>query len=319
MTVHEGVTILRDEAVLTDDAKGMKVVDVIIVNFNSREHLSQCVQSVLASTAPVKVFVVDNNSSDRSVSLLKDAVGVDPRLHIIEKGENLGFARANNLALPMTSAGYLLCLNPDCIIETDTIERMAAVMESTPDAGIAGCMIRNPDGSEQPGSRRYIPTPLRSMIRVLKLSRLFRRYPRFGILNLAGQPIPDRPVPTEAISGAFMFVRRSAMDQVGPMDERYFLHCEDLDWCVRFRSAGWKVLFVPDVEIVHAKGVCSADRPIRVEWHKHRGMIRFYRKHFRRHYPVGLLYLVITAVWIRFSLLTAILYLKKIARSLKLK
>jgi hypothetical protein len=113
-----------------------------------------------------------------------------------------------------------------------------------------------------------------------------------------------------------MFVRRSAAEQVGPMDDGFFVHCEDLDWCLRFGVAGWKVLFVPDIEVIHAKGACSAQRPIRVEWHKHKGMIRFYRKHFRRRYPSGLMYLVAVAVWVRFVLSAAMIFLKRTIRKI---
>ena len=290
------------------------MISVVIVNFNSKDYLAKCAQSVLASTVPVEVFVIDNCSEDKSLSLLKNAIGNELRLHIIENEQNRGFARASNQALPVTKGEYIMFLNPDCLIRPDTLECMLAVMEAHSDAGIAGCLIRNPDGSEQAGSRRYIPTPFRSMIRVLKLSKLFHNYPKFGILNLAGQPLPDHPVHMEAISGAFMFVRRKAMEQVGPMDDRYFMHCEDLDWCMRFRMTGWKILFVPGVEIVHNKGVCSADRPIRVELHKHKGMILFYRKFFRRQYPVGLMYLVTAMVWTRFTILATLLSLKRLVK-----
>jgi GT2 family glycosyltransferase len=290
------------------------LISVIIVNFNSKNYLTKCVQSVFASTVTAEVFVVDNNSEDDSLSILKSAMGCTPRLHIIEHEENLGFARANNDVLPSTQSDYILFLNPDCVIKPNTIETMMKVMDSNPDAGMAGCLIRNPDGTEQAGSRRYIPTPWRSMIRVLKLAKFFRKHPRFAIINLAGQPMPDRPVPMEAISGAFMFVRRKAMEHVGPMDDGYFLHCEDLDWCMRFRKAGWKILFVPHVEITHTKGVCSIDRQIRVEWHKHRGMVRFYRKFFRHQYPLGLMYLVTAAVWTRFALLTTLFSLERLTK-----
>jgi hypothetical protein len=212
----------------------------------------------------------------------------------------------------LTQGDYILFLNPDCVITPNTIEAMMKVMDSNPEAGMAGCLIRNPDGSEQAGSRRYIPTPWRSMIRVLKLAKFFRNHPRFAIINLAGQPMPDRPVPMEAISGAFMFVRRKAIEQIGPMDEGYFLHCEDLDWCMRFRKVGWKILFVPQVEIIHKKGVCCIDRPIRVEWYKHKGMIRFYRKFFKHQYPAALMFLVIASVWTRFALLTMLFSLKRL-------
>jgi hypothetical protein len=290
------------------------LIDVVIVNFNSKGFLKKCVQSVLASTVPVEVFVVDNGSEDKSLSILKDTMGCEPRLHLIENKENMGFAKANNAALPMTKGEYILFLNPDCVITPNTIEAMMEVMDSHPDAGMAGCLIRNPDGSEQAGSRRFIPTPWRSMLRVLKLSKFFRNHPRFGIINLAGQPMPDRPVPMEAISGAFMFVRRKAIEQVGPMDEEYFLHCEDLDWCMRFCKYGWKILFVPHVEITHTKGVCCINRQMQVEWHKHKGMIRFYRKFFKRQYPAALMYVVIVSVWTRFALLASLFFLKRLTK-----
>jgi GT2 family glycosyltransferase len=294
---------------------GKKLISVIIVNFNSKDYLVKCVNSVLTSTIPVEVFVVDNGSEDRSLSLLKEAIHNEPRVQIIENKVNEGFAHANNQTLPLIKGEYVLFLNPDCIIKPDTLQNIMAVMDSRPEAGIAGCLIRNPDGSEQAGSRRYIPTPLRSLIRVLKLSKLFHKHPGFAILNLAEQPLPDHPVPIEAISGAFMFIRRKAMEEVGPMDDKYFLHCEDLDWCMRFSIAGWKIMFVPGVEIIHAKGMCGSDRQVQVEWYKHKGMVRFYHKFFRRQYPDGLMYLVFVAVWTRFALLTIFLSLKKLFKS----
>lgn len=290
------------------------MISVIIVNFNSKDYLVKCVKSILNSTVLVEVFVVDNASQDESLSSLKKTLPGEPRLHVIENKNNVGFARANNQAMPLAKGDYFLFINPDCVIKPDTLENMAAVMDSNPEAGIAGCLIRNTDGSEQAGSRRLIPTPLRSLLRFFRLSRLFRNKPEMGEMNLSGQPLPAEPVPIEAISGAFMFVRRPAIDQVGFMDENYFLHCEDLDWCLRFTNAGWKILFVPGVEIIHAKGVCGSDRQVWVEWNKHKGMVRFYRKFFRKQYPDGLMYLVIMGVWVRFAFMAVFLSLKKLAK-----
>jgi GT2 family glycosyltransferase len=293
---------------------GKNLISVIIVNFNSKNYLVKCVNSVLNSTIPVEIFVVDNSSEDKSLSLLKETIPNEPRLQIIENEINTGFASACNQALPLAKGNYILFLNPDCVIKPDTLKNMVDVMDSYPEAGMTGCLVRNPDGSEQAGSRRYIPTPWRSLIRVLKLSRLFSKNPELGALNLSGQPLPDHPVPLEAISGAFMFVRQKAMKEVGPMDGEYFLHCEDLDWFMRFSIAGWKILFAPGIEIMHAKGVCSIDRQVWVELHKHKGMVRFYRKFFRQRYPDGLMYLVVIAVWSRFVLLATYLSLKRLVK-----
>jgi GT2 family glycosyltransferase len=277
-------------------------VCVIIVNYNAGVMLTECVRSVLRSTVPVQVVVSDNGSRDNSVAFLRAALDADPALTIVENGVNLGFAKGNNIVLPLCRCEYVLFLNPDCIIQPDTLEHMIAVMDRYPEAGMAGCLVLNPDGSEQVGCRRYVPTPWRSLVRVLRLNRVIKNHPRFQSISMRGLPLPSEPTPVEALSGAFMFVRRRAMEEVGPMDASYFLHCEDLDWCMRFRRAGWKILFVPYVSIMHWKGFSSRIHPVRVEFHKHRGMVRFYRKFFRHQYPGILMYLVIIAVWIRFLL-----------------
>lgn len=286
----------------------MNSVAVIIVNYNCGELLTDCVRSVLGSSVPVKVFVSDNGSIDGSIEYLRKQVE-DERLQIVLNDENLGFAKASNVVLPSIDSDFLLCLNPDAVIEPDTIERMLKEMQDRPGVGMGGCLILNRDGTEQCGCRRRVPTPVRTLIRVLHLDGPFPFLREKGML-LHKEPLPLEPEEQEAISGAFMLVRLEALEDVGPMDEDYFLHCEDLDWCMRFRQKGWKILFVPNVSIVHAKGSCSHSRPIRVEWHKHKGMVRFYRKFFRQQYPGWLMWCVICAVWLRFVALSMVLTIK---------
>lgn len=277
-------------------------VSVIIVNFNGGLLLTDCVRSALNSSLDVEVIVSDNRSTDDSVFELRRQFSQESRLKIIENPDNLGFAKANNIALREAQGDFILFLNPDCIIQPETIGQMLAVMDRHPHAGMAGCLIRNPDGSEQAGCRRSIPTPWRTFIRLTRLHRFAKYHPRFESYVQTGQPMPEKPLSVEAISGAFMLVRRTAINAVGPMDEGYFMHCEDLDWCMRFRQAGLKVLFVPSVEILHVGGVCSASRPVSVEYYKHIGMVRFYRKFFRHQYPTILMWLVLIAIGIRFVL-----------------
>jgi GT2 family glycosyltransferase len=290
-------------------------VTVICVNFNGGVLLAECVRSVLTSSAPVQVLVADNGSSDGSVSALRAALAADARVTIVEYGRNLGFAKANNAVLPLATGEFLLFLNPDCRIGPETVAWMLAVMESNPGAGMAGCLIRDPDGSEQRGCRRRVPRPWPAFGRAFALDRLFRGFAGYASLDMTGEPLPAQPVEVEAISGAFMFVRLSALQKVGLLDEGYFLHCEDLDWCWRFRQAGYPVLFVPSVAITHLKGASSGARPIRVEWHKHRGMLRFYRKFFLKSYPWPLALLVAVGVWLRFIAVAARLTLRRSARS----
>jgi len=278
------------------------MITAIIVSYNSGSVLTACVASLLTSSCPVKVIVSDNGSTDDSLGRLQAFFGDDERVSIIRNGSNLGFSAGCNKGLAFAAGKYVLFINPDCSVQANTIAQMYEVMEAHPHAGMAGCLVQNPDGSEQVGCRRYVPTPWRTLVRILLLNRVFSDNPRFQTFDMTNEPLPDRTIEVEAISGAFMLVRRSALEKVGPLDDGYFLHCEDLDWCMRFRQADFGILFVPNVEIAHIKGGSSASRPIFVEWHKHRGMVRFYNRFFRHQYPGGLMILVIAAVWARFAL-----------------
>lgn len=277
-------------------------VSVVIVNYNGGPLLAECVRSVLASTVPVEVWVSDNASTDGSLIDLRLACGADQRLRIIEHPVNLGFAKANNWALGKARHDFILFLNPDCLVQPDTLARMLELFARDPHAGMAGCLISNPDGSEQSGCRRSIPTPWRTFVKLVGLDRYAPQDSRFQSYLHTGQPLPEAAAPVEAISGAFMMVRRAAIEVIGPMDEGYFMHFEDLDWCLRFQRAGWKVLFEPRVEITHVGGVCSATRPIAVEYHKHLGMMRFYRKFFGEQYESVWVLLLIPAIFMRFVL-----------------
>ena len=275
-------------------------VSAVCVNFNAGEDLVRCAHSFLSSSVPVEMLVVDNGSTDESLARLRDALGSDPRVSLIENGANLGFARAVNRALPLVKARYLLLLNPDCVLQRDTLGPLAQVLDHDPSLGVVGPLVLNPDGSEQEGCRRKDPDPWSSFVRAFGLARLSRG--RLRDFVLSREPLPASAVPVDAVSGAFMLVRVSAVEKVGPLDEGYFLHCEDLDWCRRFRLAGFGVVFVPTVTVTHSKGRSSHDRPVRVAWHMHRGMIRYYRKFLRSRYPAGLMGLVIVGVWLRFGL-----------------
>lgn len=279
-----------------------KSVSVIIVNFNGGPLLAECVRSVLESTVPVQVFVSDNASTDSSLIELRLLLGSDRRLRILENPANLGFARANNRALPLTKSDFILFLNPDCIVGPETLARMLELFEEDPKIGMAGCLIRNPDGTEQPGCRRNIPTPWRTFVQITGLDRFQNVDARFRSYLHIGLPLPETAGPIEAISGAFMLIRRQALIEVGAMDEGYFMHFEDLDWCLRFQQHGWKVVFEPRVEVLHVGGVCTASRPIGVEYYKHKGMARFYRKFFRNRNNLLLYLVLMPGILARFSL-----------------
>ena len=284
------------------------VISTIIVNYNAGEFLRSCVDSLLNCPLETEVIVVDNASTDHSL----DALAGLPNVQIIKNATNVGFATACNVGIRVASAPFLLFLNPDCFFKPDTLIRLLEALRFDERVGMVGGLLVNPDGTEQAGGRRAIPTPWRSFVRAFGLARFADRWPRlFFDFHLHKQPLPNHNIEVEAISGACMMVRREAIQDVGEWDERYFLHCEDLDWCMRFRQKGWKILFVPSARVTHALGVSSRSRPIFVEWHKHKGMIRFYRKFFRRQYPGVLMGLVALGVWLRFGLVAGYYTVKR--------
>lgn len=277
-------------------------VSAVIVNYNAGELLADC---VLALTKQVEqIIVVDNASSDASITRLKDTFPGNEGLDIISLQKNVGFAAGCNVGLRAALFPYILFINPDCLISPNAVERLKQVIDSDWRVGMVGGRLLNADGSEQGGSRRAIPTPWRAFVRAAGLYRFARFFPVLLFdFHLHRQPLPDLPIEVEAISGALMLVRRQAIDEVGNWDEGYFLHCEDLDWCMRFRQKNWKILFVPDVTALHHQGTCSHARPFFVNWHKHKGMLRFYRKFFLHRFPLGLTWLIAIGVWMRFGVI----------------
>lgn len=288
-----------------------ELVSVVLVNFNSGDCIEQCVGSLLNSTIAVELIVVDNASSDRSAANLGshcDSNGIK----IIINNTNRGFATAVNQGIRESSTNFILILNPDCIVERDTLEKMLVVMKENPTAGMAGGLILNYDGTEQRGCRRKIPTPKSALVKMFGLTRVLSGNDKVSGFELDGSILPKEAVKVEAISGAFMLVSRIAMDKVGLMDEDYFLHCEDLDWCYRFTKAGYKILFNPNINILHFKGQSSNTRQIRVYWHMHNGMVRFFRKFYRKDYILPVRIMVYGGIWVRFVIKCFVVILRRL-------
>jgi len=286
-------------------------VTVVIVNHNAGGLLSPCLDSALDQAS--EVVLVDNASAPDTFEPVIAAFESHPRLQVIRSAENRGFAAGCNLGAELSSQPFMLFLNPDCTISPGSLARLCAAIQEHPQAALAGGLLTYTDGREQGGGRRAVPTPWRSFVRAFGLARLSKRWPQlFNDFHLHLQPLPPAPISVEAISGACMLLTRKAAHDIGLMDEGYFLHCEDLDLCMRARQHGWQILFVPDAPIVHHKGGCSRERPVFVEWHKHRGMVRFYQKHFRHQYPAGLMGLVVVAVWLRFAAVATLIQSKRL-------
>lgn len=273
-------------------------VVAVIVNYNAGVLLRRAVDALLAGTPrPDAVVVVDNASSDGSAAALQADPAYRVAVHFIGNDRNRGFAAANNQVLAGGDADFWLLVNPDCLLEPDTLHELLACMRQDPAVGLAGGALRNPDGTLQKTAKRRLPTPWSGLARSLGLHRLGAAG-RLADFDLAGHtPAAAGAETVEAISGAMMLVRGSALADVGLLDEGYFMHCEDLDWCKRFHDAGYRVVYVPSAGALHWKG--ASGRGPRVVWYLHRGMLRFYNKHYRRHYPWPFSVLVYAGVGLR--------------------
>lgn len=302
------------KSTLLSDGSGMENdVSIVVVNYNAGALLEPCIDLSLQQAR--EVILVDNASTDESMNEVTRRFAGNSRLRVICNSTNLGFAVACNIGAKAASGQFVLFLNPDCALEEGAVSQLRLALDADQNAGMGGGLLLDIKGKEQGGGRRAVPTPWRSLVRVFRLSRFADRWPRlFADFNLHEQPLPECPIEVEAISGACTMVKRHAMQDVGPWDEKYFLHCEDLDLCMRYRQKGWAILFVPASRIVHHRGACSRSRPLFVEWHKHHGMLRFYHKFFQRQYPGALMWLVTLGVWLRFCAVVAYIGVRGIGR-----
>lgn len=257
---------------------------IIIVNYNAGDWLTRAADSALRYSDGL-VTIVDNASTDQSVANTQSAL-TDSRLQWALNDHNLGFAAANNQVLKQVESEFSVLMNPDCELSSNILTALFKAFDDNPKMGLASCRILNSDGSTQATCRRRFPTPLSALSRLLQLHRLFPNNPSFNNFDY-GDAVDQNDSEVqmiEAVSGAFMVARNAAVSEVGLLDQDYFMHCEDLDWCKRFALTGWSVGFVPGVSVLHAKGVSSQSRPIAVLWTLHKGMNRFFDKFYHSDY-----------------------------------
>jgi GT2 family glycosyltransferase len=206
-----------------------------------------------------------------------------PWVRLIRSPRNGGFAHGNNQALRLARGEKFLLLNPDTLMPRGGMAGLMRVLEEHPQAGIVGPRLLRPDGSMHLACRRSFPTPEVAFYRIVGLSRLFPTSRRFGRYNLTFID-PDLPIEVDSVCGACMLVRRSVVEQVGLLDERFFMYGEDLDWCLRARAAGWTVRYEPSVTVQHQHGAASRARALRTNVHFFHAMDLFYRKHYVQQY-----------------------------------
>jgi len=243
----------------------MAELSIIIVNWNTKEYLLPCLREIFERGQGMsrEVILIDNGSGDGSGDEVKKSF---PSVHVIKNEENLGFAKAVNQGLKNSSGRYILLLNPDTQVKNGTTERLVSFMESSSDAAVAGAQLLNADGSKQ-NSIANFPSLATELLNKRLLRWLFpKKFPGKG-RNYS------EPIEVDSIIGACMMVRREAMEQVGLLDEDYFLFLEETDWCYRIKKAGWKVYHLPQAEIYHYQGK-SAERE------KKKAKIEYYRSRY---------------------------------------
>lgn len=251
-------------------------VSVIMVVFRTGPALFRAIPHVLAEPLVDEFIVVDNGSSPEDEVLLRRIAEQEPRFRLIQGHGNIGFARGCNMAARTAKGHHLVVLNPDAYLQPGCISSLIAAAREFPAPCVVGARVLNEDGSEQRGGRRGEVTPVTTLLSFSHLS-LSLPFLRKYEIHLEDQAIPERPVAVPTISGACFYMSREDFNKLGGFDERYFLHVEDIDLCWRARRMGGSVVFAPEATVVHL-GSTSLKHPVVVEYHKGRGLTRYFHK-----------------------------------------
>jgi GT2 family glycosyltransferase len=254
----------------------MSTLDVVVVSYRSRELLRDCLTALYehATQPAMQVYVVDNASSDGSLEMVREEF---PEAEAIAAGGNLGFGRATNLGIRTGKGDYVLTLNPDTRATSGALDRLVAVLDNRPEVAAAGPRLELPDGGVDHAAARAFPTVLGTLGHFTGLARRGRVPASLALYR----SVPEASGPVDLVSGACMLLRRSALDEVGVFDEGYWMYMEDIDLCYRLAQAGWKTWYEPEARVVHLKGgTVGGQRSARLVYSFHRGMARFYRKHY---------------------------------------
>jgi len=266
-------------------------LEILILSYNTQELLRDCLSSVYQKVRGTGfgVTVVDNGSGDNSVKMIKKEF---PQVKLIENKDNLGFARANNQAIRQSGARYLLLLNPDTSLGNNSCYEMLRFMDEHPEVGILGCRLLNTDGTIQPSNSTF-PNLFTEFLRIFQLKKLI---PGAGLREKVGERLSgilgstlreyfrvywdsEKIRDVDWVSGACLLVRRKAVEDVGLLDESFFMYYEDADWCYRMRKGGWKTCYFPFFEVVHYVGKSDSRFNPRTFVERHKSMYHYFGKH----------------------------------------
>ncbi len=280
-----------------NDNKFMIDLSIIIVSYNAKAFLKECIASIIKNVKNIsyEIIIVDNNSPDMSSEMVKEEF---PQVKLIVNKKNIGFSKANNQGIRASrESNYILFLNPDTVMQEETIEKMIEFMDVHRDAGASTCRLVMPNGKIDDASHRGFPTPWNSLCHFSGLSRIFPKSRIFAGYNLGWMNL-EKTHEIDVLAGAFMLVRRIAGGEVKWWDEDYFFYGEDIDFCFMLKQKRWKIYYVPNVFITHYKGVsggiknvskeittASKETKIRATKARFNAMRIFYRKHYQQKYP----------------------------------
>jgi len=275
-------------------------LSVVIVNYNVKYFLEQCLHSVRRAMKGIdgEVYVVDNNSVDGSVKMLEEKF---PEVIVIANKDNHGFSKANNQAIRISKGEYVLLLNPDTIVEDDTFRKVVAFMDAHPDAGGLGVKMLDGKGRFLPESKRGLPKPSVAFYKIFGLSKLFPRSKVFGQYHLTYLD-KEKTHQVDVLSGAFMLLRHETLDKAGLLDETFFMYGEDIDLSYRIKQAGYKNYYYPEARIIHYKGESTKKSSVNYVFTFYNAMIIFARKHFTQQNARLFSFLIHMAIWFRASL-----------------
>jgi GT2 family glycosyltransferase len=280
-------------------------ISVISVTYKTGPVLFDMIASVLADPHVSQLILVNNGNPYSVYKHMEDVASRDKRMKVITGQGNVGFAAACNMGSDIATGNYLLFLNPDSILPLGLTDKLIAESKSHPEMHLIGARMLDRMGREQSGSRRAMLTPWSALVEALHLYKLFPDHPKFRRFKWHEDPVPEHVITVPAISGALMFMTKTNYLQLGRMDERFFLHVDDIDLCLRIKKAGGEVYFMPSPAVTHYGSTSKAPATI-VEWHKTRSFVRFFFKHYSESYPAPFMWLLAVALWVRFGIQTVI-------------
>ena len=293
--------VTRISSLLPEPRNEAKSCSVVIVSYKTGAVLIDCLKSVLSQSDVNQLVLVDNGNSRSMVQEINALADEDSRLEIITGHGNVGFSKGCNIGARRVRGRYLLLLNPDSIVGENVLAEALDVFDEFPEAALITVRLENPDGSEQRGGRRNLMTPWTCLVEQFRLDRLAPNHPHFKRLNLNENEPFSEITKVQCISGAFMLMPKTTFDDLEGMDEDYFLHVEDVDFCMRIEKRKGEILFVPYITVMHQKGTSHVYSGF-VEWHKSNSFAKYFFKHFQPQYPKPLLNIFAASIYMRFAL-----------------